>query len=126
MGGDHIKSPEEIMTTITSLQALLNVADKTINNRTSELQRLENSIIDIGVEANSLAHNIEHMNGVLLLMNFNESVKYINRLSKKYFKMPLFKDTRTLKVLEVLEEHGIDYKNHPVDIDRLIYNIKHA
>lgn len=126
MGGDHIKSPEEIMATITSLQALLNVADKTVTNRTSELDRLESSICDIGIEANSLAHGIEHMPGVILLSNFNESVKYINRLSKKYFHMPLFKDNGILQVLEVLEQHGIDYKNHPVDVDRLIYMIKHA
>lgn len=114
------------MTTITSLQALLNVANTDIVNRTSELKRLESSIIDIGVEANCLAHDITGMPSVILLSNFNESVKYINKLSKKYFKMPLFKDNGILQVLEVLEQHGIDYKNQPVDIDRLIYNIKHA
>lgn len=114
------------MTTITSLQALLNVVDKTIVNRTSELQRLESSITDIAIEANYLAHGIENMPGVILLSNFNESVKYINRLAKKYFKMPLFKDTGILQVLEVLEEHGIDYQRQPVDVDRLIYTIKNA
>ena len=114
------------MTTITSLQALLNVADKTINNRTSELQRLENSIIDIGVEANYIWHGIENMPADALLSNFKESVKYINRLSEKYFGMPLFKDTHMASVFEVLDQHEIEYELHPVDVDRLIYMIKNA
>ena len=114
------------MTTITSLQVLLNMVDTEIVNRTSELFQLESSICDIAIEANYICHGIENMPADVLLSNFNESVKYINRLSEKYFKMPLFKDTHMASVFEVLDQHEIEYELHPVDVDRLIYMIKNA
>ena len=126
MGGDHIKSPEEIMTTYTTLQVLLNVANTEIVDRTSELKRLESSICDVAILANYLCHGIKNMPSTILFSNFDESVKYINRLAEKYFKMPLFKRTTITSVLEVLEQHDIDYQRQPVDVDRLIYTIKHA
>ena len=114
------------MATITSLQILLNVANTDIVNRTSELKQLESSIRDIAIEANYICHGIENMPADALLSNFKESVKYINRLSEKYFGMPLFKDTHMASVFEVLDQHEIEYELHPVDVDRLIYMIKNA
>ena len=114
------------MTTITSLQILLNVADTEIVDRMSELKRLESAICDIAIEANYICHDIENMPAYVLLSNFNESVKYINKLAEKYFKMPLFNDTYVISVFEVLKQHGIEYDVYPVDVDRLIYMIKHA
>lgn len=114
------------MTTITSLQILLNVADATIENRTSELKRLESSIIDLAVKSNQVWHSVANMPLDCIYGNYQEAVKYINKLSKKYFKMVFFKEMNESAIFEVLSQHGIDYKHQPVDLDRLIYNIKNA
>lgn len=114
------------MTTITSLQILLNVADATIENRTSELKRLESSIIDLAVKSNQVWHSVANMPLDCIYTNYYESVKYINRLSKKYFGMPLFKEDNESSVLEIFAQHNIDYKHEVIDVDRLIYRIKNA
>lgn len=114
------------MTTITSLQILLNVADATIENRTSELKRLESSIIDLAVKSNQVWHGVANMPLDCIYTNYHESVKYINRLAKKYFGMPLFKDANESSILEIFAQHGIDYKHEVIDVDRLIYRIKNA
>lgn len=114
------------MMTYTTLQVLLNVANTEIVDRTSELKRLESSICDIAILANYLCHGIKNMPSTIIFSNFDESVKYINKLAEKYFKMPLFKRTTITSVLEVFEQHDIDYQRQPVDVDRLIYTIKNA
>lgn len=114
------------MTTITSMQVLLNMVDQTIENRTSEAKQLESAITDIAVKANFIYHGIANMPLDCIYGNYQESVKYINKLSKKYFKMVFFKEMNESAIFEVLSQHGIDYKHQPVDLDRLIYNIKNA
>ena len=114
------------MTTITSLQILLNMVDTEIIDRTSELKRLESSICDLAVKANQVWHGVANMPLDCIYTNYYESVKYINRLSKKYFGMPLFKDANESSILEIFSQHGIDYKNEVIDVDRLIYMIKNA
>lgn len=129
MSGDHIKSPEyimEIMTTYTTLQVLLNVANTDIVNGTSEMKQLESSICDIAIEATYLVHGIANIPEDILLSNFKESVKYINRLSEKYFHTAFFKDDDVVSVLEVLDQHNIEYESHPIHVDRLIDMIKNA
>ena len=114
------------MTTITSLQILLNMANTEIVDRTSEAKQLESAIVDIAVKANFIYHDIANMPLDGIYGNYQESVKYINKLSKKYFKMVFFKEMHESAIFEVLSQHGIDYKHQPVDLDRLIYNIKNA
>jgi hypothetical protein len=126
MGGDSIKSPEEIMTTYTTLQVLLNMVDTEIVDRTSELKRLESSIIDLAVKSNQIWHSVANMPLDCIYTNYYESVKYINRLAKKYFGLPLFKEDNESAVLEIFSQHGIDYKHEVIDVDHLIYRIKNA
>lgn len=114
------------MTTITSLQVLLNVANTEIIDRTSELKRLESSIIDLAVKSNQVWHSVANMPLDCIYTNYYESVKYINRLAKKYFGLPLFKEDNESAVLEIFAQHGIDYKHEVIDVDRLIYTIKDA
>lgn len=114
------------MTTITSMQVLLNMVDQTIENRTSEAKQLESAIADIAVKANFIYHGIANMPLDCIYGNYQEAVKYINKLSKKYFKMVFFKEMNESAIFEVLSQHGIDYKHQPVDLDRLIYVIKNA
>lgn len=115
-----------IMTTYTTLQVLLNMANTEIVDRTSELKRLESSICDLAIKANQVWHGIANMPLEGIYVNYYESVKYINRLSKKYFGLPLFKEDNESSVLEIFAQHGIDYKHTPIDVDRLIYMIKNA
>lgn len=114
------------MTTYTTLQVLLNVVDTEIIDRTSELKRLESSICDLAVKSNQVWHGVANMPLDCIYTNYYESVKYINRLSKKYFHLPLFKEDNESAVLEIFAQHGIDYKHEVIDVDHLIYRIKNA
>ena len=115
------------MTTITSLQALLNVVNSTeILNGRSELICLEISIKDIAVKSNQVWHGVANMPLEAIYTNYYGAVKYINRLSKKYFKMPFFKEGNESSVFEIFSQHRIDYKHEIIDVDRLIYTIMNA
>lgn len=114
------------MTTYTTLQVLLNMVDTEIVDRTSELKRLESSIIDLAVKSNQIWHSVANMPLDCIYTNYYESVKYINRLAKKYFGLPLFKEDNESAVLEIFSQHGIDYKHEVIDVDHLIYRIKNA